>query len=644
MRITNGCDIGLRMKNSDYVGKNMVLILVLAMFLFLLIGISDDHVYGTSSTAAISQDTDGIIVVYKDGTSNTKIKSQLKSNDSASSKIEQIGNENKYAVADVPSDQSVTETIKDYEKSSIVAYAQPNYIYKTMSTGTSFNDSFFSRLWHFSSINVAAAASDYASVSSATKVKVAVLDTGVYASHSDLQACLDTELSVDITSSDTGNYSTLTSDVDTTDSHGTHVTGIVAATANNGIGVAGVGSAITNNNLDVIVEGVFDYYESDMPGGGQDFGATTEDIIKGIDYAISKKVKVINMSLGYDTDGNDSALESALDECESAGISVVCAGGNDGTTREATMTVYPADYSTCISVTATDSNNEITSYSNHNQYKDISAPGGDGTGTGQIYSTLSSTVNSTGYGYMSGTSMATPVVTGVVAAMYSIDPKLTPAEVRSILKSTATDIGYSGSGYGSGLINAYAAVDKVINDYLSSSSSGSTSDGTAYTVTFNANGGSSVSTSSLSVTADDTISTLPNAVRKGYAFAGWYTSAIDGSKVTSSTAITSDMTLYAHWTKVSVAKAYFSGAYSNNRRIYVTAKSVSSAKGYQIKYSTRSSFSGSTYKSSSTKKITSGKLTKGKYYYVKVRAYKLDSSGSRVYGSWSSAKKIKIKA
>lgn len=610
MKITNKCDTGFKWRES------MVIIVILTMFFVISIGLSGSGVRAEATAATTS--SDGIIVVYKDGTSVSEIKKQLIAKDSATDEISKADSNTRYAVADVPEDQTVRETIKDYEKSSIVEYAQPNYLYKAYS-----NDTYYSELWHLSKIGATTAASYYSSLSSSkSTVKVAVLDTGVNISHVDLQSCLDKSLSVDITSSETGNYSALTKDVD---DHGTHVTGIIAATANNSIGVAGVGASITNNNLDVFVENVFTYYKEDRREGIEaGYYADTDDIIKGVKYAISNNAKVINMSLGYwEYAGTacDSLLATALDSCESNGITVVCAAGNDGDDPYyATLPNYPADYKTCISVTATTSNNGHAYYSNYNKYKDIAAPGDE------IYSTGSDGY----YEYMSGTSMAAPVVTGVVAAMYSVNPDITPYQVRSILYGTATDLGDTGRDnyFGYGLVNAYKAV-AVAEE--------------GNTVFFNSNGGSTPSFAYAAVTSEGTVGEFPVTKRSGYTLSGWYTAASGGTKATESTAVSTSLTLYAHWTKVTVAKESIKSIKSSSRKVYTVAKAISGAKGYQLKYSRSKSFSGSKYLTRASVKITTGKLTKNKYYYVKVRAYKLDSKGSKVYGAWSAYKMIKIK-
>jgi uncharacterized repeat protein (TIGR02543 family) len=165
------------------------------------------------------------------------------------------------------------------------------------------------------------------------------------------------------------------------------------------------------------------------------------------------------------------------------------------------------------------------------------------------------------------------------------------------------------------------------------------------TVTFNPNGGS-VSTKSKKIYSESAYGELPTPKRKGYTFAGWYTSKSGGSSVTSTTTVTAveDSTLYAHWNKVSVARASKPTVKSTSKKkITVKIKKVSGAIGYQIRYSTKSSMKGAKTVSTTSLTRNISKLTSKKTYYVQVRAYKLDSAGKKVYGNWSKTKAIKVK-
>ena len=139
--------------------------------------------------------------------------------------------------------------------------------------------------------------------------------------------------------------------------------------------------------------------------------------------------------------------------------------------------------------------------------------------------------------------------------------------------------------------------------------------------------------------------TLKNPSRKGYAFAGWYTDAKFKKKITSiSSSAKSDYVLYAKWTKVKVAKASLTSAKnSKSKQILLKYKKVSGAKGYEISYSTDKKFKKAVTKKNTAKtSYTISKLKKGKIYYVRIRAYKMDSTGKKVYGKYSSVKKVKV--
>ncbi len=169
-----------------------------------------------------------------------------------------------------------------------------------------------------------------------------------------------------------------------------------------------------------------------------------------------------------------------------------------------------------------------------------------------------------------------------------------------------------------------------------------------YIVDFNANGGNSLSRKTMTLLMDDTLGILPKIQRKKYDFKGWYTQISGGEKVTQATVLNVSTTLYAQWAKTAkLAKpAKLSMAAKKGRQMKVSYKKVSGASGYQIAYSTSKKFASSATKkvtTSSTSKILKN-LKKGKTYYVRVRAYKTDSAGNKVYGTYSEKKSIKIKA
>ncbi|SDB19725.1 InlB B-repeat-containing protein [Eubacterium oxidoreducens] len=166
----------------------------------------------------------------------------------------------------------------------------------------------------------------------------------------------------------------------------------------------------------------------------------------------------------------------------------------------------------------------------------------------------------------------------------------------------------------------------------------------SYHITFQANDSTSakatLSFTTLTVGYDKALSKLPTAKRSGYTFDGWYTKKSGGSKVSITTKITEDTTYYAHWTKVNVAKTKVKSIKSGKKKLTVRIKGVSGAAGYQICYSLKSSMKGYKTVTITGNKTVLNKLKAKKKYYIKVRAYKLDSKGNKVFGKWS-VKKVK---
>lgn len=166
-----------------------------------------------------------------------------------------------------------------------------------------------------------------------------------------------------------------------------------------------------------------------------------------------------------------------------------------------------------------------------------------------------------------------------------------------------------------------------------------------YKITFNPNGGNAPSKSSINIVKNKAYGKLPTCKRKGYIFKGWYTATKGGSKVSEKTICKGKATVYAQWIKVSTGKSSIYSLSPGKNLFVVKWSKVSGASGYEVCYSTSSKFTSSkkinTNSSTFYKKMY--KLPSNKRYYVKIRAYKKDSTGSKVYGSWSSVKTVKTK-
>lgn len=169
-----------------------------------------------------------------------------------------------------------------------------------------------------------------------------------------------------------------------------------------------------------------------------------------------------------------------------------------------------------------------------------------------------------------------------------------------------------------------------------------------YNITYDVNGGKKLPAASKTVTYLQTYGELPSPQRAGYTFNGWYTSKTGGTKIAAADKvnITSETTVYAQWKKVSLAKPKKPTVKKASKTsMQVSFKKVKDAQGYRITYSTSKKFTKKTTKSVTTTKLkaTIKKLKKNKTYYVKVQAYKKDSTNKNVYGKYSPVRSIKLK-
>lgn len=166
-----------------------------------------------------------------------------------------------------------------------------------------------------------------------------------------------------------------------------------------------------------------------------------------------------------------------------------------------------------------------------------------------------------------------------------------------------------------------------------------------YTVKFDKNGGTKLSKSSLKVAQGAKIGKLPTVQRKGYDFKGWYTKKSKGTRVTKKTVIKKNQTLYAQWSKVKKpGSTKITSLKKKSGVMTVTYKRVKGAGGYEISYSTSKKFVKNSTKKTSEKSLKKNirNLKKGKTYYVRVRAYKTDSAKTKIYGTYSKVKQIKM--
>ncbi|MEM9518751.1 MAG: S8 family peptidase [Actinomycetota bacterium] len=201
--------------------------------------------------------------------------------------------------------------------------------------------------------------------------------------------------------------------------HGTHVAGIVAAERGNSVGIAGVApdAQIMDLNVGIVT--------------GGDPQISTSAIARAVRYAADNGADIINMSLGTSPGTPRSwmaTLESAIVYAGERGALIVVAAGNDATNLDGGNTAWPAsyDFPYMVTVAATAPNETLASFSNYGSVIDVAAPGH------VILSTIPGS-----YGFMSGTSQASPVTAGVAALALDANPGLSAAQVRDLLRSTA---------------------------------------------------------------------------------------------------------------------------------------------------------------------------------------------------------------
>jgi thermitase len=368
--------------------------------------------FGAPGGQASDNVPDQILVKFKQGIPDVA-KQQIHTTNQASvvGEIRQLG----VHVVRVPGG-NVSERVQAYLNNPAVEYAEPDYIATVFETP---NDTYFPQQWGMTKIQAQQAWDTDTGLAS---IKIAVLDTGVDQNHEDLAGKIVSNKNF-----------TLSSTYDDFYGHGTHVAGIAAAVTNNGIGVAGTGYDCSIMNGKVL---------DDSGSGAYSW------IASGITWAADSGADVINMSLGGKF--GSSTLQNAVNYAWGKGVVVVAAAGNDGSSRAN----YPAYYTNCIAVAASDSNDAKASFSNYGSWVDVAAPGVG------IYSTLPNHSNSIGndYGSLNGTSMATPHVAGLAGLVWASSYGANNAAVRDRIENTADQAGTIWTTYGIERINAYSAV------------------------------------------------------------------------------------------------------------------------------------------------------------------------------------------
>lgn len=297
------------------------------------------------------------------------------------------------------------------------------------------SDSYFPILWGLQDPGAGGVGIDavhaWALNKGSPQVEVAIIDTGIDSSHPDLAANIDTihgSNFVDGTNTPTDD-----------NGHGTHVAGTIAAVGDNAKGVTGVAMSCKVVALKFL----------DASGSGY-----TSDAVDAINYAAAHHFPILSNSWGGG--GFSQSLHDAIASC--GGLFVAAAGNSANNTD--TNPNYPSGYdcSNIVAVAASDEDDQLAYFSNYgNATVDLAAPGMD----------ILSTYYNSSYATLSGTSMATPHVSGTAALLLSKNPSLNPSQLKQMLiYSTDTKPAFAGQMVSNGRLNAYTALRTTFPSWL----------------------------------------------------------------------------------------------------------------------------------------------------------------------------------
>ena len=393
-----------------------------------------------------------VIVRFRPGVTLDKIRSLASANhDKLTDRVEAVSGLT--FIDDLDNADAKTVADSYAAMTDTVAYAEVNYqiklddpiqkeiprdtVHRTSSAEVP-NDPLFNEQWALNNLGQDGgkrradldALKAWATTKGSDEVVVAVLDSGVDFRHVDLSENMWTRpASVPAYKDDElGNFDD-TYGYDGTDSirdpmddngHGTHCAGIIGAEGNNGIGVTGINQKVRIMPLKFLGKGGF---------------GSTNDAIEAINYAIDRKEKGVNVriiSASWGSTSKSKALEDTIRAAGDAGILFVAAAGNDGSNNDS-RPHYPSNYDlpNVISVAALDRSDQLASFSNFGvKTVHVAAPGKD----------ILSTWLNDAYREASGTSMATPYVSGVAALIVANEPGISMKNLRARLLGSADEL------------------------------------------------------------------------------------------------------------------------------------------------------------------------------------------------------------
>ena len=420
------------MKVERFFGFGIVLMVFILTFLLM----------GWISVAADPPAQDHILVKFKSGADIPAIHSANRTGT-----IKVIPGI-KVHVVSIPPGQNVQEMVSRFKKNRNVEYAEPDYVaYADFMP----NDPEINKLWALNNTGQTGGTND-ADINAPeawegdethrgnSSVKIAILDTGISNNHEDLNGKIVYQK--DFTVDPPGD------NPDDVYGHGTHVAGTAAAVTNNSIGVAGVGFNCSLVDIKVLGDDGRGYWS--WIANGIICAATPEN--EG-----GAGAKVINMSLGGDNPSQ--TIEDAVNFAWDNDVVVVASAGNDGTTAP-TAPNYPAYYDNCIAVAATDHEDKIASFSTRGSWVDVAAPGVNIYSTTLPHRSKGKTIN---YGYMGGTSMSAPHVSGLAGLVWAHIPSASNNAVRCQIQGTANPIFGTGTDWVWGRIDAFEALKDPVS-------------------------------------------------------------------------------------------------------------------------------------------------------------------------------------
>ncbi len=365
-------------------------------------------------------------------------------------------------VLELPEATSTAAAVTTLSTDPRVRYAEPDYIV-SLDQPVTMNDPRFDELWGLRNTGQTGGTPDadidadeaWAFSTGSRSVLVGVIDTGVDYNHPDLAANIWTNPGEipdnGIDDDDNGfvddvhGWDFANNDNDPMDghSHGTHCAGTIAGLGNNGTGVVGVSPFCTIVPIKFLADS----------GSG-----STTNAIKCVEYAVTVGVDLTSNSWGGGS--FSSALHDVIAAAGEAGQLFIAAAGNTSSNNDSSPH-YPSSYDAdnIIAVASTDHNDALSSFSCYGATSvDLAAPG----------SSILSTLPNNGYGSKSGTSMATPHVSGAAALLKAYAPAATAAEIKQALLDSVDPLpALSGKMLSGGRLNVRTALDHVTPPWLS---------------------------------------------------------------------------------------------------------------------------------------------------------------------------------